>query len=338
MKQSWQTLNNILDSVTALQDNQYHSVESLEIKESADSLKKSLQPCIQELLESSNRLKDLIDKSLKELQQAEALWMSKEKIANVNMAKVWQEITILTGLSNQIKNIADEQKQSAFKEIEKTCQAIFHRLERKHFRDKQGIKVKIGWSDKDAFNKAVKPKISYYYSSEFDKIATQSIKSLFDKLNILNFKFLFSCYSLFDQTSKLEYIIQTKKTIKKLNDKIENPNQIDNIFLIKFSAYFNDTFENWRGFGDIYHKEVYAFEKRVIKVSKSMIVNIIDDRIKLIKNVIEEIIYFYNNLLEKQNRYSVETREQRLAEKSWIEQQQLTLLSIKENINEMNKK
>lgn len=336
MKQSWQTLNSILDSVTALQENQYHSVESLEIKESADSLQKSLQPCFQELLKSSNRLDNLIDESLKELEQAESIWISKEKIANVDTAKVWQEITILTGLSNKIKTIADEQKKYAIKEIEKTCQAIFNKLEKNHFRDKKGIKAKIGWT-KDAFNKEIKPKISYYYSGELNKIVTQNLKSLFENLNILDLKFLFSCYSLFDKVSEDEYTQQTKKTIAKINYQIENPDLIDNIALIKFSAYFYNTFEGWRGFGDVYYDEVCDFEKRVIKFSKSRVGYIINDRTKLIEYIIEEIISFYNNLLEKQNRYSAETIEQRLAEKSWIEQQKLTLLNIKKDINEIIK-
>ena len=177
MREYWQTINSILDSVTALQENRYHSVESLEIKESADSLQISLQPCIRELLDSSNRLNCLIDDSLEKLEQAKAIWISKEKISNVDTAKVWQEITILTGLSAKIQCLANEQKNYAIEEAEETCQAMFNKLEKKYFRDKKGLKYKIGWSDKDAFNKAVRPKVSEYYSEKLNKISTKNLKN-----------------------------------------------------------------------------------------------------------------------------------------------------------------
>ena len=45
----------------------------------------------------------------------------------------------------------------------------------------------------------------------------------------------------------------------------------------------------------------------------------------LANEIVERLIEFYHDLLEKQNRYRQETSEQRLAEKAWIDQQEETL-------------
>jgi hypothetical protein len=46
-----------------------------------------------------------------------------------------------------------------------------------------------------------------------------------------------------------------------------------------------------------------------------------------------EIIIFYNDFLEKQNRYEQETPEQREAEKDWIDQQRRKLDQVQKQIN-----
>ncbi|MEY3327748.1 MAG: hypothetical protein RLZZ115_629, partial [Cyanobacteriota bacterium] len=46
-----------------------------------------------------------------------------------------------------------------------------------------------------------------------------------------------------------------------------------------------------------------------------------------------EIIIFYNDFLEKQNRYEQETSEQQEAEKDWIDQQRKKLDQVQKQIN-----
>ena len=131
MQQSWHTLNTILDSITALQADRHHSLDSPEIKEFAKSFEKSLQPCIQELSESSIRLVSLIEDSLEELERAEAMWRSKVRIANADTAKIWEQITILTGLSIKIKQLGNEHQKNATYQSEIACEQIFDTLIKK---------------------------------------------------------------------------------------------------------------------------------------------------------------------------------------------------------------
>lgn len=329
MKQSWQTLNDIINSINALQADRYHSIESLEIKESANKLETSLQPCFQELSASSQRLNELIENSLKELEQAKSIWKSKEKIANANTTKIWSEITILTGLSIKTKSLSRKYKKSAHDKSNEICSEIFRKLTDKHFRDKsKEIKSKIGWGDKTAFIKNAKFKINYIYVERFNEILSPELKNMFDEMRIIDYKFLSSCFYLFDFIHKKKYIEKYRGILNKLAYEIENTKQIDNTVLLKFSILTNDTLDNWQRFGDIYYIEIWNSKQAIIKSSTSRVNSIIDDRISYFNEIIEQIITFYSELLEKQNRYRDETIENRLAEYSWIEQQRETLLQM----------
>jgi hypothetical protein len=55
--------------------------KSLEIKQSAASLKDSVKPCIEELKQSATRLKGLVQMGFDDLYHAEDIWNSKPRIA-----------------------------------------------------------------------------------------------------------------------------------------------------------------------------------------------------------------------------------------------------------------
>ena len=334
MQQHWQTLNTILDSVTALQEDQYHSIDSLEIKESAKSFETSLQPCLKELSESSTRLTSLLENSLKELQQAEAIWLSKARIAKVDTSKIWQQLTILTGYSLKIKQIENELQQSAIDKAETACQKIFKKLIKTYFSDsKKGIKESVSWGDKSKLNKAIKPTLDIY-DQQLNKILSEDLISLFQLFRNLNLDYLFSCYSLFDKNNYKKYLTKTKLILNKINNDINHPDYIDNFLILKLSYSFDATLNDWeKRFGDIYYHEVSSFEKKVINTSTSRVQMVIDDRVKLALSIIEEMITFYSELLEKQNRYRQETPEQRLAEKHWIDKQKETLVKMQADIS-----
>jgi hypothetical protein len=59
---------------------------------------------------------------------------------------------------------------------------------------------------------------------------------------------------------------------------------------------------------------------------------IFDDRVKLATEALEQAIAFYNDFLERQERYQQETAEQREAEKAWIDQQRQQLQQVQDGI------
>ena len=53
---------------------------------------------------------------------------------------------------------------------------------------------------------------------------------------------------------------------------------------------------------------------------------------ELVNQALEEAIAFYNDFLERQERYQQETLEQREAEKAWIDQQRRELEQVQHGI------
>ena len=326
MKEYWQALNTIFDSVAALQDNQYHSVQSLEIKESAINFKKSLKPCLQELTQSSIRLQSLIEDSLQELAQAEDIWHSKERIANSCTSTTWEELTKLTGYSIKLKQLEKQYQSSLLEKAAKIWQTIIEALKQRYFINaKKGMKSGIGWKEKSQFTQEIRTKLQYY-AQELDNMITAKIKVLFKELKFIDKKTLIYYLNLFDDKSKNKLYDEFKKISQDVDNGINNISNLGEIYLEKSSLQFDSTPEAWqKKFGELSWKEVTEFENDVIEASKSRIITILSNRIILANRIVERLIEFYHNLLEKQHRYRQETPEQRLAEKAWIDRQKETL-------------
>ncbi len=87
-----------------------------------------------------------------------------------------------------------------------------------------------------------------------------------------------------------------------------------------------------QGWSDIYWGQVVKFKDEVSAKIEERITLIFDDRIKLVTKAIAHAIAFYNDFLERQERYQQETPEQRKAEKAWIDQQRRELTRVQYGI------
>ncbi len=340
MKEHWEALHTIIDSVAALKDNQYHSVNSLEIKESANNFEKSLKPCVQELTQSSIRLQSLIEDSLKQLAQAEDIWHSKGRIANSCTSTTWEELTKLTGYSIKLKQLKKQYQSSILEESTNKWQQIIEALKKRYFINaRKGIKLGIGWNEKSQFIKEIRYKLQYY-SLELDNIIAEQVTQLFQELSFIEEQRLTYYLDLFDNAKKDELYNEVQKVSQDIDNKINNINYIKRVYLTKLPVQFDATLRGWQNkFGELSWKEITKFENNVIEASKSRITTIFSDRIILANKIVERLIEFHHDLLEKQNRYRQETSEQRLAEKAWIDQQKETLQKMQlefQNITSIN--
>ncbi len=67
-------------------------------------------------------------------------------------------------------------------------------------------------------------------------------------------------------------------------------------------------------------------------ISENTINSVFKERVELVTQALEEAIAFYNDFLERQERYQQETLEQREAEKAWIDQQRQQLEQVQHGI------
>jgi len=67
-------------------------------------------------------------------------------------------------------------------------------------------------------------------------------------------------------------------------------------------------------------------------ISENTITLVLKEPVELVNQALEEAIAFYNDFLERQERYQQETLEQREAEKAWIDQQRWELEQVQHGI------
>ncbi|HEY9653784.1 MAG TPA: hypothetical protein V6C95_24185, partial [Coleofasciculaceae cyanobacterium] len=83
----------------------------------------------------------------------------------------------------------------------------------------------------------------------------------------------------------------------------------------------------------IKRKQLLDFKDETIVKLENVIISIFDNRVELVTKAIAETIVFYNDFLERQQRYQQETPEQREAEKAWISQKWGELKKVQNSLD-----
>jgi hypothetical protein len=99
------TFENITQSVEQLLKDEHNS---LDIKQSAASLKNSVKPCIEELKKSATKLQELILVCSDDLYRAENIWQSKPMIASAAKLDIWEQLGEISGRSIKISQIGSQ--------------------------------------------------------------------------------------------------------------------------------------------------------------------------------------------------------------------------------------
>lgn len=107
MNEYWETFARIKNSVTPLISNEKLS---LEIKESATQVDQCLNPCFQEMQQSLTRLYDFITKCFDDLNHAEDVWYSKQRILEIPTDEVWKEVGYLSGYAFKARLLSTQCK------------------------------------------------------------------------------------------------------------------------------------------------------------------------------------------------------------------------------------
>jgi hypothetical protein len=331
MNEYLKTFQDMTQAVEQLLTDEHNS---LEIKQSATSLGKSVQPCVEELKRSAVKLKGLVQGCFYDLYNAEDVWNSKPQIAEAAKDEIWEQIGEISGRSIRIRNFAAQCKGEAIKRANKSLDERVDFLRKKYFIDSKGNKKKgIGFSDKEGFIKQVNPKIDYQYE-EMNRILKISLGLVYQEIISIQIESIQRCVSLLDNESKGQYTKQMEFIISELETKFTEPTEHLPNYLIGFKSAVKPDLKALvdKGWGDIYWGEVVEFKENVYAKIEKFITAIFDDRVKLATEALEQAIAFYNDFLERQERYQQETAEQREAEKAWIDQQRQQLQQVQDGI------
>jgi hypothetical protein len=307
---------------------------SIEIKLSAAKLKESVQPCFEELSQSANKLKELVKVSFAELEHAEDAWNSKPRIAQAPTLGILEQIGELSGYDIKINELG---KKCKSQEIERAKESWYKRIEKlrqRWFIDQNGnLRKGVGWSDKEGFIKDVRPEVKEQLLG-VSIIIKQSLSLVYQEITAINLELIQHCIDISNRQLQAELSIKLNLFAREIKYKFS---EISEKMPEDFNGFSNtvnralDVLIN-QGWGDIYWEQVAKFKQQVSTKIEEEINSVLDDRIELATKAIEEAIAFYNDFLEKQARYQLETLEQREAEKAWIDRQRQELEQVQKGI------
>ena len=154
MNEYFTSLRAIAQSSTELLAGQYHSVESLEIKQSATTLRSSIQPCLDDLLQAQAQLGKNLMGCMKTLEQSEAVWHSKQQIIAVSDSVILAKVGEISGCWNRLQQFAAEEKAKIIEQANQNWLNQIEELKKKFFFDSKSQKREvIGWGEKDGFTR-----------------------------------------------------------------------------------------------------------------------------------------------------------------------------------------
>ena len=332
MNEFMQAFQNIAQYATLVAADDY---KSLEIKESATTMIKSVQPGFDELRESATRLEKIVQKCRKDIDHAEDVWTSKLGIVQASKPEIWQQLGELSGCHVRINELGEKCQSSAIDKSQDYWDKIFdERVKQKWFIDAAKKQKKgIGWGEKDNFIKDIPIVMNLVYK-EIDQIIKQSLTEIHQDLSTINLKVLSQYSQNLDKQTKDVLNHQINLTFSEIANKFEQPTVYlpENIKSLRpelISAL--DNLSKYR-LGDVLWEEVVNFKKQVSTAIDNFINSIFDDRLKLGSQALVEALRFYNEFLEKQDRYQQETPAQRQAERAWIDSQWTEIQRVEKGI------
>ena len=332
MNEFMKAFQNIAQSAAVVAADDY---KSLEIKESATTMIKSVQPGFDELMGSATRLDKVVQKCRNNLDHAEDVWTCKLGIIQASKQEIWQQLGELSGCHFRINELGRQCQSSAIDKSQYYWHKIFDlRVKKKWFVDAAKKQKKgIGWKEKDDFLTNI-PIIINLVCMAIDQIIKRSLGLVYQDLSTINLKVITQCVGILDRQTKAVWNHQINLTFSQIENKFEQPT----VYLPENTKSLRsalspalDNLYKYR-FGDLFWEEVVNFKKQVSAAIDNFINSIFDDRLKVGSQALVEAMIFYNEFLEKQDRYQQETPAQRQAERAWIDSQWTEIQRVEKGI------
>ncbi|CAD5948308.1 hypothetical protein PCC9214_02387 [Planktothrix tepida] len=319
----------ITESTISVQNN---PGESSELKQSATELNQSIQSCTEELRQSAARLKELMAVSYKHLYHAEDVWNSKARIMSVPTSELWEEIGKLAAIDFRIRDLQKKCQTEVIQDIKNLWLNQCEQLQQEWFRDSKNgnLKKELGFSDKDGLIQGLDKTIKII-NKEMISLINNNLGFLSQTLSDLNFDSVQNIINLLDFNERANISVKPASySYQKnylINTKGNHSNFLSEWIKLTWSAFLNQRLMVIsRGRFDI-------FVNRVKEIIEENMASRFSECFDFALATTTELINFYNDFLEKQNRYEQETPEQREAEKAWIDQQRQKLDDVQKQIN-----
>ncbi len=191
----------------------------------------------------------------------------------------------------------------------------------------------VGWGEKDGFIKSLRAQIIEQLL-ELDTIMQHGLNIIYQEIKSIQLKLILHWIDILDQQTKSNLRKEIISIVRKIRNKFSDLSDL----VTKQTKWFRNTVNRAleqlvnQGWGDITWEQVAKFRDQVSAKIEERINAIFDNRFQLVTKAITQAIAFYNDFLERQERYQQEPLEQRETEKTWIEQQRRELEQVQNSI------
>jgi len=284
-------------------------------------------------------MKGFVQKCRNDLYHAEDVWNCKAAIAQASKQEIWQQLGELSGCHFRINELGNKCKISALEKAQDYWNQNFEILVRQRwFIDAtQKQKKGIGWKEKDDFIKDI-PIIVNLLCTEVDQIIKHGLSLVDQDISTINLELITQCISILDGQTKAAWNHQMILIDSEIKNKFESPTVYLPQNTKALRSALSPALDNLikQRLGDLAWEEVVNFQKEVLTEINNFIDSIFNDRLKLASQALVQAIEFYNEFLEKQERYQQETPAQRQAEKDWIDSQWAEIQKVEKAIKVIN--
>jgi hypothetical protein len=325
MNNYFNNFKNIDQSIEQLLTDEHYS---LEISQSATSLKESVKSCIEELRQSAIRLNQLIVVCSDKLYYAENVRLSKPKITETAKQELWEQLGEISGRVSRIRILGNQCKSEVLKQAKESWDEKVERLIKKWFISNQNqTRKSISWADKDRFIPELKIAVNLQIQ-ELYSVIPRNIQLIYKEWKAIPLESIKHYINFLDRQLRVNLNNQFDLKINKIESTFCNQ-----LNLSLYEQIFNllSSLASQNLFG-LEREQAMKFKEQVDAIIENKINAVFKEQMELVTEALEQAIAFYNDFLERQDRYQQETPEQREAEKAWIDQQRQQLEQVQRGI------
>jgi len=311
---------------------------SSELKVYAQEIDESLRPVLKIFQKSIIQIQESLSVSFEKINLARETWKAKQRICEINSLEIWDEIGSVSGFIQKIKLEKSRLRILTLDAVKTKCNSQFFLIKKQFFRDSQGNHKFLSVFDIPNLQNKITEAIAdiSLFCSQIILERLQEIFDLYDRG--INRQKITEYLFWEDPKSQEKFQSSLNLAERELNASWENNSDIIKVYLSKFKKEAIDKFKsiNFIGFQANAKIEAYErFEQEIYQLISQTIESIFDERVELTTVILDDVLSFYDYLLEQQQRYSQESPEMIKAEKDWIDTQEDQLKQSSNQMSEM---
>lgn len=310
---------------------------SSELKVYAEELNESLMPTLKLFKQSAIEIQQSLPVSFEKITLARETWKAKQRIDDINPLDIWEEIGKISGFIQKIKLAKSQSRIISGETITKAWNDLSIEIKNKYFNNQQvtdkilsPMKIPQAQEDINEIIDNISKEISYIVIRQIEYIC-QLYNQQIDHNKIEGYLFIE------DPKSKERFEMSLNLVERELQASSENSSELIKLYVTRFRKSASATFEPMKFIGFQTNKNIEAydlFDKKVKQLISQTIESIFNEIVELTTVILEDILLFYDYLLEQHQRYSQESSEMRKGEKDWIDTQEAKLRETSNQLDE----